>query len=586
MKPFLTQKLVNSEQGVKHLAEWLLSMDCVKYTEIKDILVVRVPNVPTAFSCTLNHNKKYHLCSCNAKKKPCSHLVAALVKSGYSTSVEDVMKMRKLKFKNITYGKRAQSSKKKPLKDYYFNPAIPEEKKLKCAKKQGMQQPIVSDESKTSVLHNTNNTVKSGSPHSQDKSSIVEFFNHAKQSTPSSKLDDTLDDLSFIAEECATSICLYKNNKFSKQKRTPPSSLKYLKNLEDGKVYVIEHTQYFGKLAFCCVGLNTIVVKTTIAPQKELIKYAAKLSRSCRTKIDDFILIKFVHTKEILEINNQREMFLNPSDTLFEQSVKFTVCCLEPFTSSECEETISCGICKAIFHNSCVGRCFIVEDEYHCGLCTLSTSGIRWGAGMMDTCPLDAVLQIFLLKCQTDLKLAEKIKETKNSNPNVSGLLKRTLNYAKKERWENLHKDWAKTIGIKGDSLFGSTNSVVWEYCKNGGLLMCKESCTLCEYKNDFKTSSFIVHDAKLSLQEFLHKTFEVGGESQYRCKKCKIGNRIESNFKPLSGNTWFIRIETDTVHYEPEEFFEMQKEIHFGTEIFKLAGFVIFDAQRGDCLK
>jgi len=260
--------------------------------------------------------------------------------------------------------------------------------------------------------------------------------------------------------------------------RTPAELLTLLKDIDDQRVMIIEDSVDYGKLAFCKLSQHDILVKTTEAPHDNLIKYAAKLARNQSLSLNGKIRVRIARVENVLERDGENGISFNLNDIVFDKMISFAVCCLLPVLPDEDIFIDHCNKCNNVIHLDCLAQNSTIFLT--CEVCAQTNSGIEWGAGMKNTCPLDSPLQIVLLKSLDDEKLAELMKMTSYGNKAMGPLLELTIRNAKQENWAAIHQAWAKIIGIEGNSLYGSTYEVFWKNCKEGGLVSCKIWCSEC----------------------------------------------------------------------------------------------------------
>jgi len=247
------------------------------------------------------------------------------------------------------------------------------------------------------------------------------------------------------------------------------------------------------------------------------VNYAALLCRSSSTKINDLVKVRIEKCNSICEKNNQKGMTLDSGNILFDKLIPFSVCRLEPVAPAQSKTTGLCNNCKNIFHYKCLD--VNEKDIIACPLCSLKMPGIKWGIGLKNTCPLDAVLQLILLKCLDNKRLCEAIFSCKYDNPKIQGLFQRTIENSKKQNSKALQKDWAETAcGNIGDDLFGTPSETFWNPCRQGGAVVFTETCTDCNFMSDYKIYSVIMQDEATSIINNISKLFQKGEVTQRAC--------------------------------------------------------------------
>jgi len=428
-------KFNKSMAALKLNAEWLLQMDCVKITEMQDTWLVKVPHVPMPFCCIVNCEQKYHACSCEAKRKPCSHIIATLVKSGFTSSVDHAARMKSSAFKNPTVISRKRGSKKEPLKEYFENPAVPTP-----------ESPGPSFEKYQKL-----ETVDFDATHEDSTHPNVDLEGEHEHS----KLNHSIEELSDVQFEASLSQQLLK--KLNRYQRMKSAELK-LFSLEENRVMVIEDSKHYGRLAVCVVSQHDIIVKTTETPRNDLITYAAKLARTKHLGLKGKVRIRVFKEDEVRESQNKKGIVWNSNDIALDNMVCFAVCCLEPFCPDDELLADSCSKCGNIVHLDCIGI------SLTCKVCSTPTTGIKWGEGITNTCPLDGPLQIIINKCLMHEELLTQIVKPNYKNKKVLSFLKSIKSITDSELWGNLHKEWAKATNIKGKSMYGSTYKVFWKH--------------------------------------------------------------------------------------------------------------------------
>lgn len=493
----------------------LLNQGCVWATKDKDLWNVNVPYNPIPKTCRLNWQKKFHLCSCDSKKKPCAHLIAALVTAKIAESVDQVLKMKRNKFKSAKFAKRALGSRKEPKKDYYINPSIPEPHTPADANDytEDMIQEKIENSSPDFI--ETSPCVSPRFSFEKRKLSQVEEilnFTDFCVSPKKAKMETQREDIFLPCNEDesiqwitstpisspnresiilsippvqVTSIAqqLLTEDKRTESKRTPARLLKLLKYMDVDKVMVVNDTKHYGDLAICSLGQHDTIVKTTEIHHDDLITYAAKLSRTADLKIDGKVRVRIVREELITETQNQTGMKWTKDNIVYDEYLSFAVCCLEPVLPDQEILAESCTNCKNLIHLDCVEQADMFKVS--CKACQPTSRGIQWGAGKKNTCPLDAPLQIILSHSLENKRLIECIQNTDYEKKCMGPLFAKTFRNAKNEFWARLHINWANAIGIKGDSMYGATNQVFWEQCKEGGFIICNVTCDNCPYKGN-----------------------------------------------------------------------------------------------------
>jgi len=72
-------------------------------------------------------------------------------------------------------------------------------------------------------------------------------------------------------------------------------------------------------------------------------------------------------------------------------------------------------------------------------MCTMPNNGIKWSAGeIINTCPLDATLQLIITKCAGSKRFAESIVQCNYSKIVMYDVLNRTIELAHNEDWSEL----------------------------------------------------------------------------------------------------------------------------------------------------
>jgi len=114
-----------STDALSTLAELILQNNWITPSKNPNLFVILSTHDPVPISCHLNWKNKYHICTCESKKRPCAHLVATLLHSKVVSTIDEAFKLKKEIFK-VPYGKKkfALGSSKVPHKDYFVNPLM------------------------------------------------------------------------------------------------------------------------------------------------------------------------------------------------------------------------------------------------------------------------------------------------------------------------------------------------------------------------------------------------------------------------------------------------------------------------------
>ncbi len=130
-----------------------------------------------------------------------------------------------------------------------------------------------------------------------------------------------------------------------------------------------------------------------------------------------------------------------------------------------------------------------------------------------------------------------------------------------------------------------SPYGALWKHVSEGGIFHQTERCSndFCKkfIEKQFKSSELNLANSNHSLNQNFTLIFDTGYELV--CRICQ-GALYISNYYPGS-ETWFLNVNLEGANFSVQDTLSAKKVIQFEDSSFSLAGVVIYDVKRGECL-
>lgn len=271
--------------------------------------------------------------------------------------------------------------------------------------------------------------------------------------------------------------------------------------------------------------------------------------------------------------------YLEKKAPILKATIEYATCCLKAIDPNRKHNSVvKCKSCNHSFHKVCVDH--QSKLPYNCGFCTMPKNGIKWSAGLDNTCPLDATFQPIIIRCLDEPKFLEAITKSTYGFSKIGQTIQTAVDLARQNKWADLHVLWAQSTQLSGKSMYGSTKEIFWNHLKPCGTFSYDEKCEECRSRKIIKSNPSIPFaDMNISPSDNIELLF-LGKSLQLDCGNCKNNRKIQTKYVPDSKNTWFCVLEVDLMPHYAEEFFKIPKSLQFGPYQFTLAGFVVLKSQ------
>ncbi len=77
-----------------------------------------------------------------------------------------------------------------------------------------------------------------------------------------------------------------------------------------------------------------------------------------------------------------------------------------------------------------------------CCKCSFKSTGIKWGAGIINSWAFDSIMQPILLNLEENPGLRKLILSTKYDNADINKALANCLDEGLNQNWSKVHKEW------------------------------------------------------------------------------------------------------------------------------------------------